>query len=281
MSRQGDFAAVAFAGGGNRCYWQGGFWDALTGLRAQRPDFVVGVSAGAFQACFSLIGEGARVRRTVFEACARNSTGVDWRLLARGRSPFLVGGLYRALIEDVFGAREIAALKQAPEIFIQVAHPPARMPGALAALAAIGAYQIEKAATGAAHSKAGRYVGLTADWVSTHRIARPAELADALMASASVPPFMPIGFVHGRPALDGGLVDNPPLARLAPVESAGGRTLVLTTRSARPLESNAQRLVAIPSQPIALDKFSVTDADGLRWAYELGLRDGENFAKSL
>lgn len=279
--QHGDFAAVAFAGGGNRCYWQGGFWDALTALRPQAPRFVVGVSAGAFQACFSLIGAGNRVRERVFAACAKTERGLDWALLAKGRSPFLVGGMYRALIDEVFGAAELAALKQAPEIFIQVAHPPGWMPGAVAALSSIGAYQFEKAITGAAHSRAGLYLGLQPDWLSTHAARTPAELADALMATASVPPFMPIGRVNGRPALDGGLVDNPPLIRLGAVEASGGRTLVLSTRSARPLESTPLRAVVRPSVPITIDKFSVTDADGLKAAYELGLRDGEAFAKRL
>ena len=278
---QGDFAAVAFAGGGARCYWQGGFWDALTALRPQRPRFVVGVSAGAFQACFSLIGAGDRVRERVFRACAETKRGLDWSLLARGRSPFLVGGLFRTLIEEIFGEAEMAALRQAPEILIQVAHPPTWMPGAVAALSSIGAYQIEKAITGAAHSRAGLYLGLQPDWLSTHAARSRAELADALMATASVPPFMPIGRVNGRPALDGGLVDNPPLIRLGPVEAEGARTLVLSTRSARPLESTALRTVVRPSKPVTVDKFTVTDADGLKAAYELGLRDGEAFAKRL
>lgn len=275
-----DFAAVAFAGGGNRCYWQGGFWDALGAERPQKPDFVVGVSAGAFQACFSLIGLGDRVQ-TVFEACAATTSGFDWSLLARAKSPFLVGGMYRALLEAIFGETELAALRAAPPVFIQVAHPPGWMPGAAAALSSIGAYQIEKLVTGAAHSSAGRYIGLTPDWVSTHDARTPADIADALMATAAVPPFMPIGRVHGRAALDGGLVDNPPLLRLADVEAQGGRTLVLSTRSARPLDSTPLRSVVRPSQPIRVDKFSVTDANGIRQAYELGLRDGEDFARRL
>jgi predicted acylesterase/phospholipase RssA len=276
-----DFAAVAFAGGGNRCYWQGGFWDALTGLRPQRPDFVVGVSGGAFQASFSIIGQGARVRKLVFDACAATERGLDWSLLARGRSPFLVGGMYRDLLTQVFGPAECALLRDAPEIFLQVAHPPAWMPGAIAAVGSILAYQVEKAITGAAHSSAGLYLGLTPDWTSTHKAKSPAEIVDALMATASVPPFMPIGRVNGRAALDGGLVDNPPLLKLDAVEAGGGRTLVLSTRSAKPLQSTALRTVVRPSQPIAVNKFSVTDADGLRAAYELGLRDGEAFAKEL
>ncbi|MDE2361460.1 MAG: patatin-like phospholipase family protein [Hyphomicrobiales bacterium] len=277
----GDFAAVAFAGGGNRCYWQGGFWDAFAGLRPQRPDFVVGVSAGAFQACFSLIGAGKRVRERVFAACAETRTGIDWARLASGASPFLVGDMYRTLLADVFGPSECEALQRAPEILIQVAHPPPWMPAAIAALSSIAVYQIEKLVTGAAHSSAGRYVGLTPDWVSTHRAAGAPDIVEALMATASVPPFMPIGRVNGRAALDGGLVDNPPLEKLGDVEASGRRTLVLSTRSAKPLQSTGARTVVRPSQPVTIDKFSVTDADGLRRAFELGLRDGEDFARRL
>jgi predicted acylesterase/phospholipase RssA len=276
-----DFDAVAFAGGGNRCYWQGGFWDALTALRPQRPNFIVALSAGAFQACFSIIGHGSRVRKLVFEGSERTTTDFDWPRLARGQSPFVVGTLYRDLLEQVFDDEAMAALRAAPEVLIQVAHPPAFMPGAVAALSSIGAYQIEKLLTGAAHSRAGGYLGLTPDWVSTHTAPDKATIVDALMATASVPPFMPIGNVNGRPALDGGLVDNPPLARLKPVEAKGGRTLVLSTRSAKPLESTEQRIVVRPSQPITMSKFTVSDSDGLRAAFEMGLRDGEDFAKRL
>lgn len=280
MSRH-SFDAVAFAGGGNRCYWQGGFWDALTAARPQSPRLVVAVSAGAFQACFSMIGAGDRVRRIVFEACETIEREVEWRRLLAGKSPFVVGGLYRDLIAEVFGDMELAALKAAPDIHIQVTHPPSFMPALVAAYAAIAAYQVEKVVTGAAHSRAGRHLGLTASWISTHALESREELVDALMGTATVPPFMPVGLVNGRPALDGGLVDNPPVDRIAEVEKAGGRTLVLTTRAGKPMPEVANRTVARPSVPILSSRFAVTDAAAIRAAYELGLRDGEAFARSL
>lgn len=280
MSRH-SFDAIAFAGGGNRCYWQGGFWDAFTAVHPQAPRFVVGVSAGAFQACFSLIGEGDRVRRIVIDACGTIEREVEWGRMLKGRSPFVVGGLYRELIAEVFGDLELAALKAAPEILIQLTHPPRFMPPLVAAYAAIGAYQVEKVLGGAAHSRAGRHVGLTASWVSTHDLAAPEELVDALMGTASVPPFMPVGLVNGRPALDGGLVDNPPIDRITTVEKNGGRTLVLTTRAGREMAEAPNRTVVRPSIPIITSRFAVTDAAAIRAAYELGLRDGEAFAASL
>lgn len=275
------FDAIAFAGGGNRCYWQGGFWDAFTAVYPQRPGLVVGVSAGAFQACFSIIGEGDRVRRIVLEGCATIEKEVVWGELLKGRSPFVVGKLYRDLLDQIFGELELAALKAAPEVLIQLTHPPRFMPALLAAYAAIGAYQAEKVWMGAAHSRAGRHVGLTPSWVSTHAVETPADLVEALMGTAAVPPFMPVGLVNGRPALDGGLVDNPPVDRIAEVERHGGRTLVLTTRAGRAMPEVANRTIVRPSVPILTSRFAVTDGEAIRAAYELGLKDGAAFARSL
>jgi len=280
MSRY-SFDAIAFAGGGNRCYWQGGFWDAFTAIRPQNPSLVVGVSAGAFQACFSLIGEGDRVRSIVLEACATIERELDWGRLLKGRSPFVVADLYRDLIATVFGPLELAALRAAPEILIQVTHPPSWMPAMVAAYAAIGAYQVEKVVLGAAHSRAGRHVGLTAGHVSTHQLETPEALVEALMGTAAVPPFMPVGRIDGRPALDGGLVDNPPIDRIATVEAKGGRTLVLTTRAGKTIPATETRTVVQPSVPIVTSRFAVTDGEAIRAAYELGLKDGEAFARSL
>ncbi len=41
---------------------------------------------------------------------------------------------------------------------------------------------------------------------------------------------MPVTNVAGQSVFDGGLVDNVPIEPIEPVESAGGRTLVLLTR---------------------------------------------------
>jgi len=53
------FDAVVFAGGGNRCYWQGGFYEAAAPRLGLEPKLVVGASAGAFAAIYSLLGAGA------------------------------------------------------------------------------------------------------------------------------------------------------------------------------------------------------------------------------
>ena len=272
------FGAIAFAGGGNRCYWQGGFWEAATARLDLSPRLMVGVSGGAFAACYSLAGIGARVRREVIGACAAQRRNVEWRRALAGRSVFPVGEMYVALLGAMFGADELTRLRAGPEILIQVSYPPARLPVGLATVAGLVGYQVERTLTNRVHPKVGRALGFVPDWISTHRVATPAELATALAASSSVPPFMAVGRWQGRVALDGGLVDNVPVDRLGAVEAAGERTLVLATRVYGALPDVPNRTYVQPSEPIRVDKFSVTDPDGIREAYELGLKDGAAFA---
>ena len=102
-----------------------------------------------------------------------------------------------------------------------------------------------------------------------------------MMATSSVPPFMPVGRIGERDHLDGGLVDNPPTIRLAETEAAGGRTLLLTTRYGRLPPASPNRVAVGPSEDIRVNKFTVSDAAGLRHAFEVGLRDGATFAKTM
>lgn len=276
-----SFDAIGFAGGGNRCYWQSGFFKVLSERHPQHTSYYVAVSAGAYHCAMNLAGVGDRVRAAAFSFAEQNIPDLDWAALRAGRSPLVVGSLFRQFLAQQFGQAELEALKAQPPILIQLACPPGWMPGGLAALGSIAAYQIEKRLTGGAHSKAGRYLGLKPAWVSTHDLATPADLVDAIMATSSVPPFMPVGRVGTKNHLDGGLVDNPPTLKLHETESAGGRTLLLTTRYGRLPPSAPNRIVVGPSEDIPVNKFTVGDAAGLRHAYELGLKDGEAFAKSL
>ena len=91
---------------------------------------------------------------------------------------------------------------------------------------------------------------------------------------------MPITKVGGVPAFDGGLVDNVPVSPLAPIEQAGGRTLVLLTRQYKRVPSVTNRTYVQPSEPVRVKQFDVTDPGGMRAAYEIGLKDGAAFARS-
>lgn len=100
------------------------------------------------------------------------------------------------------------------------------------------------------------------------------------MASSDVPPFMPVTNVAGKPAFDGGLVDNVPVEPIEAIEFAGGRTLVLLTRVYKSIPVVNGRTYAQPSRKIDVGQFDIRNPDGIRNAYELGLKDGDAFATS-
>ena len=56
---------------------------------------------------------------------------------------------------------------------------------------------------------------------------------------------------------------------------------MIATRPGSPYETQGARTIVRPSEVLGLSRFSVTDAAGLRAAFELGKRDGEAFARRL
>lgn len=275
------FDAVAFAGGGNRCYWQGGFWEAAAPLLGLCPARIVGVSAGAWSACYSLLGLGRTVNEMVAEGCSQGRRNFEWRAWRREGSPWPVSLMYRSLIEAIIDEAALARLKSGPEILIGLARKPRRLPLGLAVPLGIATYQIEKTWRSPVHPRGGRALGFVPEFLRLQDLATPAEASAALMASASVPPFMPVGRIGGLAALDGGLVDNVPTEPLLPVEERGGRTLVILSRRYRAFPQVKGRLYVQPSTPVPVGQFDITNPDGIRKAYEMGLRDGEGFARHV
>src|SRR5262249_61198653 len=96
----------------------------------------------------------------------------------------------------------------------------------------------------------GRRLGFCAEFVRVRAMTAPNQLADALMASGGVPPFMPVTKVGDRPGFDGGLFDGVPVAPLTPVEAAGGRPLGLLARLYKHLPQGHGRTYVQPSRRI-------------------------------
>jgi predicted acylesterase/phospholipase RssA len=275
------FDAVSFPGGGNRCYWQGGFWEAAAGDLGLAPGLVVGVSGGAFAASYSLLGLGAEVRSRVYEGCALGRPDLDWRALLKGGDAFPVAPMYRALLEATLTGEAFARLNAATDLRIMIARPPRRWPATLAALAGLASYQIEKKLMKRVHPRWGARLGFAAEFVAVRGLPDARALQRVAYASACVPPIIPLQTVGGRPALDGGMVDNAPVGPLADVERQGGRSLVLLTRRYAAIPAVANRTYVQPSQPIAVGQFAITSPEGIRAAWELGRRDGAAFVRSM
>ncbi len=269
------FEAIAFAGGGNRCYWQGGFFAAAAPSLGLQPKMVVGVSGGAWAATYSLLGLGDAVRDMVVDGCSKGVRNIVWAGL---RPTFPVAGMYRELIETIIDEQAFARLKQGPELLIAIARSPRRLPLPFAVGLGLLAYQVEKNLRGPVHPRGGRALGFRSDYLSLAQIESRSDLVAALMASASVPPFMPVGLIGGVAALDGGLVDNVPVEPLAAVEARGGKTLVLLTRRYKALPDIPHRTYVQPRHPIPIGQFDITRPEAILAAYEMGMADGAAFA---
>lgn len=275
------FAGLAYAGGGNRCYWQGGFHETVAPRIGLKPRRVVGASAGAFAMLYTALGLGPTVRELVREACIGRTSEVDWSALRRGGRLFPVGELYEQMLAQLLTAERLTALQARADFLVAISRPPRFWPLPVAAALGIGAYQLEKRLRRPVHPTAGRRLGFAPDLIRVADCPGPAELVAALMASASVPPFMPGGLVAGRAALDGGLFDSAPAWALAEMEQAGEPTLVLLTRPFAEVPKVENRTYACPSQTIPVSQFTIRNWDGIRFAYELGIRDGEAFLRTL
>jgi hypothetical protein len=275
------YDAIAFAGGGNRCYWQGGFFEAVANSIELRPSLMTAVSAGSFALSYSLLGLGPKVRELVIAACGPHLRNVDFKAWRAGGPLYPVGPMYLDLLRNVLGDAELGKLQAIGNIQIAVARLPRSLPPLLGVALGIGAYQLEKKLFHPVHPTLGRKLGIRQEFIGVRDLKRASDLHDLIIASGGVPPFMPVTKIGDRPAFDGGLVDNVPVQPLEPIEREGGRTLVLLTRRYTKLPQVEGRTYVQPSVPIPVKQFDIKNGEGIRQAYELGLKDGKDFAAAL
>src|SRR5215469_13641055 len=150
------FDAIAFAGGGNRCYWQGGFYEALAERLNLAPRLVVGASAGAFAAVYSLLQIGPTVRELVIGGCGPHLKNFDLAAWRRGKPLCPVGDMYDALLTETITDQALARLNALTDFRIAVSRLPGRLSPGLGAAIGIGAYQIEKHLFHPVHPRFGR-----------------------------------------------------------------------------------------------------------------------------
>jgi len=275
------FDVIVFAGGGNRCYWQGGFFEAVAERIGLKPKLVVGASAGAFAATYSLLQLGPATRARVIAACNPELKNFDFGAWRAGKPLCPVGPMYTELLAHTVDDAALARINTATDLQIAVARLPKWLRSPIAgAVIGIGAYQIEKQIFHPVHPKFGRALGFRPEFISSRAVSDAAQFRDALLASSGVPPFMPVTLVDDVPAFDGGLVDNVPVEPAEAIERAGGRTLVLLTRVYDGIPSVKCRTYVQPSQKISVSQFDITNPGGIQAAFELGLRDGQAFAAS-
>ncbi|MHA6889422.1 patatin-like phospholipase family protein [Ralstonia pseudosolanacearum] len=282
------FDQMVFAGGGNRCWWQAGWWDTVQPGLGLRPRVIAGISAGASTACMLHAWNAADLMAYYAEALRGNTRNAHWGNLLRGERVFPHYGMYRAALLTVFGEGRLARLGQAPEIRVGLAHIPRWMGARTAVAAGLIAYNVEKHLRKTLHPTLGRRLGFRPEFVRAQDCATPDALADLLLQSASTPPFTPVLRRGGSPVLDGGMVDNVPVQALDPTP---GDVLVLVTRLYPrptyfridvPVDGGVQRRFYVqPSRKVPIASWDYTRPEAMRDAYLLGRHDGETFLREL
>ena len=164
------FDAISFAGGGNRCYWQGGFFEALSERFDVTPALAVGASAGAFAGIYSLLGS----RRTRARTRARKLRPAPPQRRSRRLAPRRTALSGRAALSRpdrgrARCARALKTLKARTDFRLAVTRLPPRLPPLLGAALGIGAYQLEKHLFAPVHPRFGRRLGFRPEFVSRAR----------------------------------------------------------------------------------------------------------------
>ncbi len=280
------FDQVVFAGGGNRCWWQAGFWDVVAPSIDLRPRVIAGVSAGAATACMLYASDSRWTMDYYRDALKHNRRNAYWgNLFRRANDPddphaarvFPHAAIYRKALTDILGGTRFDRLKaDAPEIRIAFARLPRGL-GPHAALAVgVVAYNLEKYWRRSLHPTFGRRIGFAFEVGRLQDCEDLDDLVSLITASSCTPPFTPIEQRGGRPTLDGGMVDNVPVDAV----DAGPATLVLLTRRypGRP-ETFGHRghLYVQPSTKVPVSAWDYTNPGAMELTYDQGRRDGDRF----
>ena len=276
MSRSPSYPSVVFAGGGNRCIWQAGFWKVVAPALGLQPNVVVGVSAGAHTACVIFAGRSLFGREYLEKLTANNRSNFRFSNLPKGKHLFPHFEMYRRAILTIFDEEAFNRLKRGPEVRVLLARPP-RWAGSFGGVV-LGflSYAFEKRVTAPLHPRLPRALGFRPEVVPVSECRNPEEFADLILASSCTPPLLPSMRWDGRTVLDGGLVDNVPVSAVHPWEKP---TLILLTRRYAPdkLKGHHGRTYVQPSIPVPVSKWDYTDPKGLEATFDLGRRDGERF----
>lgn len=272
------YRAVVFAGGGSRCFWQAGFYEALAPALAAPPRVVAAVSAGSSTASHVFAGRTEACLAYYHRAHAANPKNHYPENLFSDRPVFPGHLIYRGALETVLAGEGMVRLQNGPEIRVLMARPPRLAPGALGVVLGYACYALEKRLTNPVHPVWPGRLGFTPVVGRLDRCATPREVADLVLASSCLPPMLPSMNWQGAPVLDGGLLDNVPLCLIAPDELPA---LVLLTRCYDPAKLSGRAGVTYvqPSRPLAISKFENSNAELVRATYEQGLADGEMFLR--
>lgn len=269
------FDKIVFAGGGNRCFWQAGFWKTLDKALIAQPKNIASVSAGAAISCALFSGCFDQVLEKTIEIMKENKKNRYWENLFTSEPIHPHNKLYRQIIESSIDQFALDTLKNGPANHILVAHIPRWLGPKSATLVGITAYQIEKKLFHPVHPTFGKKLGFQSEFISVQTCQTVSQLSDTILSSSCTPPFTPIMYQSGKPVLDGGMIDNIPIHG---IQHYPGNTLVLCSRPYLKLpKTNMDITYVAPSRPVSVKSWDYTNPNGVLACFEQGKEDALRF----
>lgn len=276
-----EIETLVLAGGGNRCWWQGGVLARWLERGWKPPKELVGTSAGAAIAA-SCLTDGPR---SALDVCVRlysaNQRLVEWTGLARLKLSFAHERIYPQWIEGFVNELTFKRLCLSTTRVHVALTRPARLLG-LAGSVVVGtlAYLADKYVWQSIHPRLPRYFGLRQEFFALNDCATAGE-AQRLLSAAAAPPLIRSRVIRGTPAIDGGYVDNAPVHPQTASEKA--RTLVLLTRHYPKLPLLFrwhERVYLQASRRVPVSTWDCTLRATVRDAFALGERDAEKVLRN-
>jgi predicted acylesterase/phospholipase RssA len=274
---------LVFAGGGNRCWWQGGLIEELKARGLSLPKLLVGTSAGAAVAAASLTHTLEAALAECQRLYAQNSRVFDWRRLTRLELAFAHQHIYPKWLQSIIDAGSWERLKHcASDLQVAVTHPAPWLGLHGSVWAGTVAYLLDKKLLHAIHPRLPHSLGLKLAFYSLKGCAQEVQARDLLSAAGAAPPVMKARRLFGRWAFDGGYVDNAPLPPQTEAQKAS--TLVLLTRFYPKLPTLFQwqgRTYWQPSRKVPVSTWDCRPQTTVAQAFELGQRDAQRMAAAL
>ncbi len=281
-----QFDQVVLAGGGNRCWWQAGFWHVLNERIPQSPKKLIAISAGAATAClfYARPGKGGAEWGLNYyaQALAGIKKNANWENLFSSKPVFPHHELYRAALKNILcGGFDL--IKKAPTIEIGLARTPSWLGPRLSVALGLTVYNLEKYLKKSLHPTLGKTIGFKREFIAAQNCSTEDDLIDLILQSSCTPPFTPVMYRSGQAVLDGGLVDNVPIDGLSPSPQGAPKSevlVLLTRRYSQPdyfvNELPGLRLTYIqPSSPVPISSWDYAHHELMPLTYRQGRADAE------
>lgn len=281
-----QFDQVVLAGGGNRCWWQAGFWHVLNEKIPQTPKKLIAISAGAATAClfYARPGKsgaewGLNYYAHALEKVRKNA---NWANLFSSEPIFPHHQIYRSALKNILGGG-FDLIKRGPEIEIGLAKTPVWLGPRLSVAVGLTVYNLEKYFKKSLHPTLVKTIGFTREFIRAQDCSSEDDLIELILQSSCTPPFTPVMYRGGQAVLDGGLVDNVPIDGLSPSPEGVPRSevlVLLTRRYSQPdyliKELPGLRLTYVqPSRPVPISSWDYAHHELMPLTYQQGRADAE------